>query len=95
MVRVQKPVHFLYNVVMRVLGYIHPARFTLDADLRDDLRADSLDMMDIVLCLERRLRERYKADIIIPDRDVEQIQTVRDLCRTLMTEVRAHQARAA
>jgi acyl carrier protein len=95
MTPVRQPVHFLYNITIRVIGYIHPARFTLDTHLRKDLRVDSLDMMDIVLCLERRLRERYKAKIFLPDNKIEQVNTVRDLCRVLTTELRLYKASAA
>ena len=95
MTLVRKPVHLLYGATIRVLGYIHPDRFTLDTHMRRDLRADSLDMMDIVLCLERRLRQRYKVQIFLPDEKVERVVTVRDLCNVIVTEIRSYHAYAA
>jgi acyl carrier protein len=46
----------------------------LDANLVDDLDADELDRVSVVM----RLEEEF--DLAVPDEDVERMRTVRDLC---------------
>ena len=43
------------------------------ASLRDDLGADSTDMVHIIMMVEKRY------DLVIPENDVEEIETVGDL----------------
>ena len=52
---------------------IDPDEVTLDTDLVKDLGADSLDLVDVVMSLEDEF------DKEIPDEDVENIKTVRDI----------------
>ena len=48
---------------------------TMDADIVDDLAADSLDVVDLVMSLEEEF------DVEIPDDVIEKIKTVGDLVR--------------
>ena len=50
---------------------------TMDTDIMNDLGADSLDIVDLVMSLEDEF------DIEIPDEDVEGIKTVGDLVKYL------------
>lgn len=51
---------------------VEPTRITLDASFIDDLGADSLDIVELVMAIEKHF------DIEIPDEDAEQINTVQD-----------------
>ncbi len=48
---------------------------TMDAKFQDDLGADSLDVVELVMKIEEEF------DIEIPDEDAEKIQTVGDAVR--------------
>ena len=48
---------------------------TVDANIQDDLGADSLDVVDLIQNIEDEF------DLSIPDEDVEDIKTVGDLAR--------------
>ena len=48
---------------------------TMDTDIMNDLGADSLDIVDLVMSLEDEF------DIEIPDEDVEGIKTVGDIVK--------------
>ncbi len=48
---------------------------TMDANIQDDLGADSLDVVDLVMSIEESF------DIEIPDEDVENIKTVGDIVK--------------
>lgn len=52
---------------------VDPADVTPDASLIDDLAADSLDIVEMVMALE----EEFKIDI--PDEDTEVIETVQQI----------------
>ena len=54
---------------------------TMEANIVDDLKADSLDLVDLLMALEDEF------DVEVPDEEVENIKTVRDLVRY----VEAHQ----
>lgn len=45
---------------------------TMDANFIEDLNADSLDIVELVMNLEQEF------DLMIPDEEAENIQTVRD-----------------
>lgn len=51
-----------------------PDEFVESSNLKDDLGADSLDMIEIVIASERDL------GIVLSDEEVDRIQTVGDLC---------------
>lgn len=48
---------------------------TLDANIQEDLGADSLDVVDLLMTLE----DEYEVEV--PDEDIEKIKTVGDLVR--------------
>ncbi len=50
---------------------------TMDSNIMDDLDADSLDVVDIVMSLQDEF------DVEIPDEEVENISTVGDLVKFL------------
>ena len=54
---------------------------TMEANIVDDLKADSLDLVDLLMALEDEF------DVEVPDEEVENIKTVRNLVRY----VEAHQ----
>ena len=51
------------------------ADVTMDASIQDDLGADSLDVVDLVMSIEESF------DIEIPDEEVEGIKTVGDIVK--------------
>ncbi len=59
------------SVIVDQLG-VDESQVTLDASFVDDLGADSLDVVDLIMGLEQEF------DIEIPDEDAEQISTVGD-----------------
>ena len=59
------------SVIVDQLG-VDESQVTLDASFVDDLGADSLDVVDLIMGLEQEF------DIEIPGEDAEQISTVGD-----------------
>ncbi|MDY3928644.1 MAG: acyl carrier protein [Clostridia bacterium] len=59
------------NVIVDQLG-VDESKVTLDASFADDLGADSLDVVDLIMGLEQEF------DLEIPDEDAEGIITVGD-----------------
>jgi acyl carrier protein len=57
------------DIAVEVLG-VEPDAVTEGASLKDDLGADSLDLVEVVMALEERL------DITIPEDELEGIKTV-------------------
>ena len=62
------------NIVAEQLG-VDMAEVTPDARILDDLGADSLDVVEMVMSLEEAF------DIEVPDQDVEELRTVADVER--------------
>jgi acyl carrier protein len=65
------------EVIVRQLK-VQPDEVRPDASLTDDLRADSLDVVDLVIALE----EEFSSDdneVVIADEDAENIHTVQDI----------------
>ena len=56
-------------------------KVTMDASITDDLGADSLDVVDLVMSLEEEF------DVEIPDNQVENIKTVGDVVRYIEDNV--------
>ncbi|MCL2087329.1 MAG: acyl carrier protein [Oscillospiraceae bacterium] len=50
-------------------------KITLESHIQDDLGADSLDVVDLVMSFEEEF------DVEIPDEDVENIKTVGDVVK--------------
>lgn len=59
------------SVIVDQLG-VDEALVTMDASFADDLGADSLDVVDLIMGIEQEF------DIEIPDEDAEKISTVGD-----------------
>lgn len=56
---------------------IDKERITMESSLLDDLKADSLDIVELIMDLEAEF------DIEIPDEDLEQVRTVGDIVTKL------------
>ena len=54
---------------------------TMEANIQDDLGADSLDVVDLVMSIEENF------DIEIPDEDVENIKTVGDIVKYIESKI--------
>ena len=54
---------------------VEEEKFTMEASIVDDLGADSLDLVDLVMSLEEEF------DVEIPDEQVENIKTVGDIVK--------------
>ncbi len=52
-------------------------KVTMEANITDDLGADSLDIVDLVMSLEEEF------DVEVPDEEVENIKTVGDIVKLL------------
>lgn len=60
------------NLVVEQLG-VNEDQVTPDASFTEDLGADSLDVVELVMAFEEEF------DLQIPDEDAEKIQTVNDV----------------
>ena len=60
----------LKNIIVQQLG-VDPDRVTMDARFREDLEADSLDLVELIMAFE----DKY--DGSIPDDDAQKITSVR------------------
>ena len=52
---------------------VEEERVTLEASFKEDLKADSLDLFEMVMALEEEF------DMEIPSEDLEQLETVQDV----------------
>lgn len=68
----------LIEIIAKQLG-VDAEKVTPDASFMEDLGADSLDTVELVMALEEEF------DIEIPDSDAEKIQTVQDALSYLDT----------
>ena len=59
------------SVIVDQLG-VDESKVTMEASFADDLGADSLDIVDLIMAFEQEF------DIVIPDEDAETISTVGD-----------------
>ncbi|MFN2363645.1 MAG: acyl carrier protein [Halarsenatibacteraceae bacterium] len=59
------------NLIVEELA-VDPDEVTIESSFIDDLGADSLDVVELVMALEEEF------DIEIPDEDAEKIETVQD-----------------
>jgi acyl carrier protein len=62
----------LYSLVAHQLG-VETEDLVPEAHILDDLGADSLDVVELVMALEESF------DIVVPDEDVERLQTLADV----------------
>jgi len=68
------------EIAVEVLG-VEPDAVTENASLKDDLGADSLDLVEVVMALEERL------DITIPEDELEGIKTVGQAVDAVMVKL--------
>ena len=61
------------NVIVEVLG-VKPEQVTDEASFKDDLGADSLDQVELVMKLEEVFKEKINGEIW--EKDAEQLTTV-------------------
>jgi acyl carrier protein len=71
------------DVVVKQLK-VPAADVTPEASLTDDLRADSLDIVDLTIAIEEAFAS--DADFEIRDEDAENIRTVQDIVNFLATQ---------
>lgn len=68
------------NIIVEQLG-VAEAEIELDSSFIDDLGADSLDIVELIMALEEEF------DIEIPDEDAEKVVTVQDVVDYLKENV--------
>jgi acyl carrier protein len=71
------------SIVGEQLG-VEAADLVPEASLLDDLGADSLDVVELVMALEEEF------GIEVPDDDVENIRTIRDIVEYIEARAEAH-----
>ncbi len=59
---------------------VEEENITLESSFKEDLKADSLDLFEMVMALEEEF------DLEIPSEDLEQLETVKDV----MTYIESH-----
>ena len=72
----------LHDLVAQQLG-VEQNEISSEARILDDLGADSLDVVELVMSLEEAF------DIVVPDEDVETLQTIGDVENYLQPRVSA------
>jgi len=70
------------NIIVDLLG-VEPEKVTMDARFREDLGADSLDLVELVMAFE----EEFGGTI--SDEEAQQIKTVGDAVRYIETHMMA------
>jgi acyl carrier protein len=70
------------EVIVEQLG-VDPERVKPEASFIDDLGADSLDIVELVMAMEEEF------GIEIPDEDAEKLKTVADVCNYLQAKGKA------
>ena len=70
----------IQSIVIEQLG-VEPTEVRKDASILDDLGADSLDVVELVMALEEAF------DIEIPDDAVEEMRTIGDIQRFVESHV--------
>ena len=68
----------IFKIVVEQLG-VDEALVKPNADFIDDLEADDLDVIELVMAFEEEF------DIPIPDAQIEKMRTVQDAYDTIMT----------
>jgi acyl carrier protein len=64
------------KIVVEQLG-VEDSEVTPDASFADDLNADSLDLVELVMALEEEFSDKERI-LEIPDEDAEKIKTLQD-----------------
>lgn len=60
------------GIIAKQLG-VEESKITMDSHLVDDLKADSLDIVELIMDLEKEF------DIEIPDEDLPKVSRVKDI----------------
>jgi acyl carrier protein len=68
------------SIIKEQLG-VDEEKVTLEASIIDDLGADSLDVVDLVMSLEEEF------DVEIPDEDVEGMKAVGDIVKYIEAKI--------
>ncbi len=68
------------DIIVEQLG-VDPEKVKIEASFIDDLGADSLDIVELVMAMEEEF------DLEIPDEDAEKIKTVNDVVNYIKTKV--------
>lgn len=66
------------DIIEDLLG-LQPNEVTIDSNLEEDLGADSLDVLEMILYIESEFK------LIIPDEEAVKLKTVQDICNYLDT----------
>jgi len=74
----------IHQILFRYLG-VDESELLPEANLQDDLGADSLDVVELVMAFEKSF------DLQVPDEDVERMRTLGDIERYLEKRVQAVQ----
>jgi len=75
----------IHRILFRQLG-ADEVELAPEADLQDDLGADSLDVIELVMAFEESF------DLHVPDEDVERMRTVGDIERYLEKRIESAHA---
>lgn len=70
------------NIIVEQLG-VTPEKIKLEAKFIEDLGADSLDIVELVMAVEEEF------DLEIPDEDAEKLKTVNDFQTYLVSKGKA------
>jgi acyl carrier protein len=63
------------DIIVKELVEVKPEQVTLDARFLQDLKADSLDLVEVIMAVEKEF------DIEIDDKEAEKLQTFGDVVR--------------
>ena len=69
----------LRKIIVENLG-VEEAKVTMEASFREDLKADSLDLVELIMAIE----EEFGGEV--PDQDATSIKTVGDAVRYIETQ---------
>lgn len=72
----EKDTQLVVDILVGQLG-VEPDQVTLNASIQEELGADSLDVMEIIMAIEERF------DVTVPDAVSERVKTVGDLMEVL------------
>lgn len=72
----EKDTQLVVDILVCQLG-VEPGQVTLNAGIQEELGADSLDVMEIIMAIEERF------DVTVPDDVSERVKTVGDLMEVL------------
>ncbi len=72
------------SIIVEKLGVDDSSSLVPEANLLDDLGADSLDVVELVMALEEEF------NIEVPDEDVESIRTIGDIVQYVGARIEAN-----